>query len=329
VCNRLDTPNNPLPHDNYLTEALEIAHQLQEREPRFTLELNQQLVQGKPNRVLRARYDEQPIILKYYGDHWNVPGPERKNSELFYLEHCASTGVVPHIVRGDLERLLLMEEIPGITLKVFYEQHSGHKDWALLVQKLSFEIGQAYARLAALPLTDELRCAFEKQFGSGQNLETTVENLLSQAERLCDTVETCFKVERDTISFIRSKLPLILRQPRLLHKYDLNQTNTIIYRGHFQAFIDFEQCYICTEFMLLGGVLDAVDFLDWSALKLGYEAAAGKRLSTSDLEVIVAMAHYKNWLRVIGNWENGLFHAKRVEKLKARFHRAGSYLERV
>lgn len=75
MCNRLDTPNNPLPHDNYLSEVLEIAHQLQEREPRFTLASNQQLVQGKPNRVLRARYDEQPIILKSYGDHWNVPGP--------------------------------------------------------------------------------------------------------------------------------------------------------------------------------------------------------------------------------------------------------------
>ncbi len=48
--------------------------------------------------------------------------------------------------------------------------------------------------------------------------------------------------------------------------------------------------------MLLGGVLEAVDFLDWATLKLGYEAAVGKHLSAEELEgleVIVAMAHYK------------------------------------
>lgn len=305
--------------DPYFGEALWAARAIERQDGRFTVAPDQTGEQGKNNRVVRGFYEERPVIVKYYGDAWkpNVKASVRKGKELFCLTHYASSGVIPEVIAADWPDVIVMEQIPGVSLQALHGRRREQVNWDALLETISYAVGQAHGRLVRIGLPETAIRTFEHAFFDGQDLETRMNRVLAQAAALCDTVPELGSVERETIEAVRSKQNLVLEGARMVYKYDLNPANVLIHEDTFRALIDFEQCYVGTEFVYLGAIFDCLNFLSWDALKAGYETQTGSRAASQNFETVVVMACYNNWIRTLGGANGDL--ARWLPKLRQRF----------
>ncbi len=325
--------------DEYLAHAIRKAQELGKTDGRFSVAPDQDLEQGKNNRVVRGLYDGEPVVLKYYGEfgaggrRHGVPASIRRGRERFFLRACASSGVIPRVMMDDAENVIVMEEVRGVPLERLYgcvwkpgryelPEITGEE-----LETLSRDIGAAHGRILKVALDDSRLRAFERDFFEGRDLEDHLEDAVADAETICDTVEGFGRPERETIELMRSSADVVLARPRALCKKDWNPGNALVLGGRLSAFIDFEECFVGTDLVYLGAVLDCFSYLRWDALRAGYESETGRTLTRRDLAAVRAMSHFNNWKRTVGLWKAGRLDEFWTPRVKIRFAGSDSVLD--
>lgn len=313
------------PDDAYLEAAWRRAEEIQHLVPEFRLVNRQKYQQGKNNRIVYGFFSGEPAVLKYYADEFrdnSTKARRRRGKELFFLRHAAYTDVVPRVFCAAFEDLLILEEVPGTTLQALHDRKSNSLNWSLRLTRLCHSLGSVHAKLATLALDEEGLRLFQHEYCDERNIEVIVEHVLSLGQRICEQAGGFGEAELEGIAFVRSKLADALKEPRILYKYDLNLSNIIVLSDEVTALIDFEQCYIGTESMYIGAVYDAMHrlpwppspgnvecrpALDWEALSTGYHAQAPQSSALDDMDMVLAMAIYNNWVRTTGEgrWKDG------------------------
>jgi hypothetical protein len=167
------------------------------------------------------------------------------------------------------------------------------------------QIGTLYAHLAGRKPNDTECQTFRDAFHAGQSLEHRIEELVRAARAVCEAWPA-LDAHRDTLGTILESVSFVLAEPQLLFRYDNNFSNMLIRDGELVGLVDFEQCYLGTETILLGALLDTVPEIyplfprrpRWPAIRSGYEAQRGAEIDAQWFHHIVAMAMLNHWYRI-------------------------------
>ena len=333
-----------LRNDGYFSDALEKALELEKIDSKFKVSEKQHLNQGLNNRVRSCFYEKKTAVLKLYLDGYReniVKAVKRKGKELFFLNHIRNMKIAPRVINSNYDNILLLEEIKGTPLDRIL---NNEMTWEKEKGEISHSLGRGFSILTAPPLSKDDRQLFEKKYYESQTVEDISGEVLNQAEKLCVSAQGFSNKEKTAIYKIRKEFEKILKEPRILYKYDLNPNNILLRNNSFKAFIDFEQCYIGTESIFLGTIFDCmhqipwgqtsgdiqcIPIYDWNLFMQGYqEQSSNKSEYKYCFNTIVLMAIYNNWIRAIeiNRKIEGNDLGKRNLRLLTKFEKLQSYL---
>jgi len=301
------TPN-PTPGT---AEAIQRAKQLSASHPAFVVHLEETLPQGQNNRLLAGRYEDRPVVFKYYDDRINKPGAaQRKRAEEFAIQHWQQLPEIPRLELAGPD-FLVIERFSGSSFTETIRSTPQSRARELL-DNVGSQIGDLYARLAAKPLA-----APEIDLG------TQWERRLDR----CRNLATQFPDGEATLDLIRQQLPAVLAESQVLYRYDNNFGNLIIDREALIGLVDFEQCYTGTESMLLGAMLDTVPEIypefpnrpSWPAIRQAYETRRGRPLTNDEMVRLLAMAMFNHWRRILETLDQVGTLQHRLARFQVRF----------
>lgn len=201
---------------------------------------------------------------------------------------------------------LVIERLPGTTLASEVRGRKGRTDLRSFLEIIGGDLGIAFARMAGRGLTSDAARDCIAAFHQGMTLAERLERLATIGEAIADA-QPLLRPHRDTLALIRAVLPTVAAEPLVLYRSDNNFDNLLICEGRLRGLIDFEMCYLGTESMLLGALLDTVseiyprfpDRPSWSAIATAYGLERGRPITTDEFSGITIMAMANHWLRII------------------------------
>jgi hypothetical protein len=248
--------------------------------------------QGSTNRIVCMRRDGEILVCKVFCD------AERKGREAFALKHWRQTGLVPRLLDEVGDRMVIISYVPGEYLW-HSRQTAGEATWLENCR----QAGRAMATLTRLRLTDEQRSALESRYYPDS---PTLADYLGRIQTLGRSIHARDPDFGDgcwgrSLDFVKSQLPAILAEPRVLYHQDVG--NLHVQAGRFMGFFDLEMCRVGTASMQLGSALAYIEEGEevWPPLREGWELGMGRALSESDLRVTAAVHHLLCW-RVISRY---------------------------
>ena len=287
-------------------KALARAREIQSLDTNFLLDEKQELVQGLNNRVLSGNYDGGPAVLKYYDDCINKKGAvTRKGIESFSIQHMAEIVEVPRLY-AEFNDCIIMERFVGQSFAARIQPLEYDANTRNFLYRIGTQCGHVYAQIATCDLSDEDRARFIDAFHQGEPLEQRIEDLLITARDLCFHVAE-FRDHAETLNIIENSLPTIREEHQIIFRYDNNFGNMLIQNDHLIGLVDFEQCYLGTETILLGAMLDTIPEIyplfpkrpAWAALKSAYEERRDIVIDDGWFKHIIAMAMMNHWYRIV------------------------------
>ncbi|MEI7833359.1 MAG: phosphotransferase [bacterium] len=315
-------------------EAINCAREITAADKRFILDAEQTIQQGKNNRVLTGVYDGQPAVLKFYDDCINrADSRERKRVEAFALAYFQQCPFIPRLL-AEYDNAIIMQRVAGNSFTAEITLRINDRDQRTFLEAMGEEIGAAYGHMAAQTLSGDNAIRFCQQSEPARALSARITTLLSRAHTIANAEEH-LRPHMDTIELIRELEPVIQDEPLMLYKYDNNFENILINDGHLVALLDFEMCYLGTETLFLGAMLDTMPDIyplfpnrpSWESIWSGYRRTRGTQCEAGMSRQIILAAMLNHWHRIIETAEqrNGLAHyaprfASRFPVLKQMYH---------
>ena len=286
--------------DEQLQSALTRCQQFIQTHSDYTPSRKPLLGQGSTNRVVRAIWMDQPVIFKFFNQQ------ERKERELFGLQHWAETGLVPRIIEAEQEDFLVISEVPGDWLP---GKVSALGPASIDAAQASQSLGWATARLTRTPLTTNQARAFERRFYHGETLKAYLTTILKASKRIQQDVR-CYQspLFKRSLKLLEEQWDTLFAQPHILYHQDAANVHFVGER--FSGFFDLEMCRVGTEAMQIGSlfVLFERTLAVWKEFLQGYQVERGKSLSRSETCASLAFAHFMVWRSIsrYGEWTGSL-----------------------
>jgi len=292
-------------------EAIAAARALASRDAAFEFDHSERLPQGANNRILAGRYEDRPVVFKYFDDRINKPGAaKRMERERFALRHWRRQAEIP-VLEFEGPNYLLIQRFPGRSFSEVLRETPGHAQRALL-DRVGAQVGDLYARLAETPL---------------HNLEV---DPVAECEALlarCEALAPRFSEGEFTLPYIRAQLPRLVRERPVLYRYDNNFGNLILNHDQLVGLVDFEQCYIGTESRMLGAMLDTMPEIypafpnrpAWPVMRDAYEQRRGQKLDDEQMAGVLAMAMLNHWQRIHETLEQKGTLDRYLDRFQVRF----------
>jgi hypothetical protein len=284
--------------DEFLERALTACEKFIWEYPGYAPSQQPLMPQGATNRVVRAQYQGQPVMFKFFCR------TERYQRELFGLKHFGPTGLVPRVIDGSHQDLIIMSELPGTGLPLAVPGTEG-----LDAARASRSLGHAAGQLVQVPLSLQQARAFEQRFYEGTPLEGYLTSILRAAQavqRSCRLYQA--HVFQQSLMLVNEHLEVLLRQPRILYHQDAGNVHFL--GDRVSGFFDLEMCRVGTLSMQLGSlfVLFQWDQLRWRECLDGFQTAISRCLHLSEVAASLAFAHFLVWRYITryGEWEGQL-----------------------
>ena len=294
--------------DDFLQHALSTADQFIRQHPDYAPHDEPLISQGVTNRVVCARYQGQTVYLKFFGRL------ERYQRELYGLQHFAPTGLVPRVIDGSHENMIVLSEIPGAGLAA---SSPGTEPANLDMARASRSLGHAAAQLVLTPLSAQLADAFERRFYEGETLQGYLTSIVNAAHILsgaCRMYQA--PVFRDSLALVAGHVDTLLSQPRILYHQDAG--NVAFVGDQVSGFFDLEMCRVGTLSMQLGSLFLLFYWcpLRWKDFLHGFQDAIARRLDPSEIAAGLAFAHFMVWRSItrFGEWDGQFVSAEEAEQ---------------
>ncbi|GDY11518.1 hypothetical protein LBMAG53_03950 [Planctomycetota bacterium] len=284
--------------------AMDRAREIAANDRDFCLAADQSLIQGKNNRVLCGFYQEQPAVLKYFNDGINKPNSlGRKSTEAFSLRHFSGINGVPALY-AEHDDCLIMERIAGSSFASEITARENGPGIRTFLDRIGSQIGRTYARFSAVTFSPEERVRLTAVFQQ-ESIAKRLADLVSQAQELCQTEG--LRDFSNTLDTMQRHLPDVLKEDVLLYKYDNNFENMLIRDADLVGVVDFEQCYLGSETVFLGAILDTIPDIypmfpnrpSWESVMSAYALERGIHIDPVRHARIVAMAMLNHWQRIV------------------------------
>lgn len=138
-----------------------------------------------------------------------------------------------------------------------------------------------------------------------ESIAKRLADLVSQAQELCQTEG--LRDFSNTLDTMQRHLPDVLKEDVLLYKYDNNFENMLIRDADLVGVVDFEQCYLGSETVFLGAILDTIPDIypmfpnrpSWESVMSAYALERGIHIDPVRHARIVAMAMLNHWQRIV------------------------------
>jgi hypothetical protein len=224
-----------------------------EANPEYTVDVEQPEGRGNRSFITFGTYQGQPVVYKQF-EYLSRKRQEEKALRLF-----ASTGLVPKLYPAEIESLLVMERLGGLTLGDA-EGHLTQDE----IEYAYYQIGRAVARivefapggksggrkdLSAQAGTDyEYYC----QAGIGGLFDTVMERA---AKILAEHNVPDAEVLKTSLSSLQQNRDAILSYPSFVQMDDFHPHNIIMDGPQLRGFIDFEMTRYGNEVLLLASAM--------------------------------------------------------------------------
>ena len=253
--------------------------------PEYAIAPNQSGSDSVTNYVIFGMHNNEPVIFKYFCED------ERKDREVYALHHFAPTGLVPRLLVDYDNRLIVQSRMPGSWLPNPNDPNFDNID----ADRAGYTLGQAVAKLLAVPLSPQAARDYEQHFYDGLTLENYLGNILSASWQIHHNVDAYSNpLFAQSLASIEAALPTLLAQPRLLYHQDA--MNMHFANGHFTGFFDLEMCRVGTEAMQIGSLWYIfATHNNWQAFMQGYASNSGRTLTAHDFAASRAFAHFLVW----------------------------------
>ncbi|NKB72307.1 MAG: hypothetical protein GKR89_34955 [Candidatus Latescibacteria bacterium] len=261
--------------------------------PEYAVDQDQSGSASVTNYVIFGRCGSQPAVFKYFCED------QRREREVYGLRHWADSGLVPALLGQQGRRLIVVERFPGAFLPSPQDQ-----GWEGLDKETAGStLGQATAKLCAVPLELEAAADFEARFYGGQGLKDYFAGIVEGGRQMQQKADAyADEIFARSLDLLESQLNYILAQPRILYHQDA--ANMHFVDSCFRGFFDLEMCRVGTRAMQLGSLWGVLAICRLGSHFARGMAAGGAALGARELEAGRAFAHFMVWRDIvrIGGW---------------------------
>ena len=289
--------------------ALSRAAEIEASHPEFSLAECDIIEQGANNLLLPCKYNNTPAVLKYFDDCINKPGAySRKQIESIALRNFSAIDQVPQIFL-EFDDSIIMERKPGKSLQKTIRDLEQSPDENFSLDEIGTNCGILFSQFASIQLTTTDQNELRNSMSNESIVEYHPEVILSYAPEICRKYSS-LNAQSYSISIIKDELSNISVESPIICRYDNNFGNFLIVNSSITGLVDFEQCFIGNEAMLLGSVLDT--FVEtyplfpnrpsWNAFIAGYKQSRSNMPYQLNLDHVPALAMLNHWYRIVDTY---------------------------
>lgn len=281
--------------------------------PAYSVDDEQPECRGGTHFITFGSFRDEPVVFKYYD------GDPRKGHEKRALELFAQTDLVPRLYPDDTDALLVMQQLPGVTMDEAKKRLTPAEH-----DELYRQLGAAVATVVdtrpggdtvARPET-AFRAADERDFCNTPFHALTVLYREAGTATFFDvTLARAAKVLRDrdvphketlarSLAALTQRRDAILAYPSFVHMDDFHTNNIMADGPTITGFIDLEMTRPGNEVFLLGAALSSMRRrpASWRSFRSGYETARGTAIDDAMLNLVRTAAPFSTWIRFTWYW---------------------------